>query len=99
MNLMAVTSPRSRAWSLGRVPNRLLVLGLALALAVGGAYVALGNPFARNQAGPTYQTAAASLGTVQVTVSASGPITTPASVPLSFPSSGLLTAIDVAGGQ
>src|SRR2546423_14203789 len=77
MNLMAVTSPRGRTWSPGRVPNRFLLLGLALVLAVGGAYAALGNPFARSQATPTYQTTAAALGTVQVTVSASGPITTP----------------------
>src|SRR5258708_6449659 len=99
MNLMAVTAPRSRTWSPGRVPNRFLLLGLALALAIGGAYAALGNPFARTQTTPTYQTAAASVGTVQVTVSASGPITTPASVPLSFPSSGKLTEVDVAVGQ
>src|SRR6266704_2037897 len=68
MNLMAVTSRRARTWSPGRVPNRFLLLGLALALAVGGAYAALGNPFARSQATPAYQTTAAALGTVQVTV-------------------------------
>src|SRR5207244_12745002 len=100
MNQMAVTAPRARPWSAGRVPSRLLLIGLALIIAVGGAYAAIqGNPFARSTAAPTYQTSAAALGSVQVTVSATGPITTPASVPLSFKSSGKLNELDVAVGQ
>src|SRR5690242_7157441 len=100
MNLMAVPGPRVRTWSPGRVPSRLLALGLALALALGGAYVVVnGNPFNRAAAAPTYQTSAATLGTVQTTVSATGPISMPASVPLSFKSSGKLTELDVAVGQ
>ena len=97
---MAVTAPRARPWSPGRVPTRLLAVGLALALALAGAYVLIaGNPFNRAAATPTYQTTPASLGSVQTTVSATGPITFPASVPLSFKSSGKLTEVDVAVGQ
>src|ERR687886_2681946 len=100
MNQMAATAPRARPWGPGRVPSRLLALGLALTVALGGAYAAIqGNPFAKTSAAPTYQTAAASQGTVQVTVSATGPITTPASVPLSFKSAGKLAEIDVSVGQ
>jgi hypothetical protein len=54
MNLMAVADPRTRSWSPGRVPNRLLALGLALTLLVGGGYaLTKGNPFAPSQTLPT----------------------------------------------
>src|ERR1700736_6201797 len=97
---MALSAPRTRPWTPGRVPLRLLLLGLAGAAAVGGTYVALaGNPFTRNQQAATYQTAPVNQGTVQVTVSATGPVTIPANVPLSFPSSGRLSEIDVTVGQ
>ena len=87
MNLMAVTAPRARPWSTGRVSFRLLALGLVLALILGGAYAAIaGNPFARSSTAVTYQTTPAALGTVQTTVSATGPVSMPASVPLSFKS-------------
>ena len=100
MDLMAATAPRTRAWSAGRIPTRLLALGLALTVALGGAYVAfVGNPFARTTTAPTYQTSAASVGTVQVTVSATGPIVAPTSIPLSFKSSGKLSEVDVSVGQ
>ena len=36
---------------------------------------------------------------VQVTVSATGPVTTPASIPLSFKSAGKLSELDVSVGQ
>src|SRR5215471_10929496 len=97
---MAVTAPRSRPWSTGRVPTRLLLLGLAAVVAIGGSYVAIaGNPLARNQQAVTYQTSNVNRGTLQVTVSATGPVTSPASVPLSFPSSGKLSELDVSVGQ
>src|SRR5713226_10045543 len=97
---MAVSAPRIRPWIPARVPKRVLLLGLAAVVASGGTYVAvLGNPFARNQQAVAYQTSQVTQGTVQVTVSASGPITTPASVPLSFASSGKLSEIDVSVGQ
>src|SRR5947209_19307794 len=97
---MAISAPRTRPWTPGRVPNRLLLPGLAAAVAVGGSYVVVnGNPFGRSQAGPVYQTAAVSQGTLRVTVSATGPITNPASVPLSLKSSGKLGQLDVSVGQ
>jgi multidrug efflux pump subunit AcrA (membrane-fusion protein) len=68
---------------------RLLLAGSALALVLGGGYIAVaGNPFARTSSAPTYQTAAVGAGTLQVTVGATGPITNPTSVPVSFKSAG-----------
>src|SRR5579859_7523251 len=97
---MALSAPRTRSLAPGHLPQRLAALGLALALAAGTTYVAVvGNPFARTQTAPTYQTTPATLGAVQVTVSATGPITTASSVPLTFKSSGKLSEIDVSVGQ
>src|ERR1700736_6524348 len=97
---MALSAPRARSWAPGHLPQRLAALGLALAFALGTTYVVLqGNPFARTQSAPTYQTAAATLGVIQVAVSATGPITTAASIPLSFPSACRLSEIDVSIGQ
>src|SRR3984893_4415915 len=97
---MAVSAPRTRTWSPGRIPNRLLLLGLAVVVAAGGTYVAIaGNPLTRSQQAVTYPTSAVRQGTLQVTVSATGPITNPATVPLSFKSSGKLAELDVTLGQ
>ena len=97
---MAVSAPRARAWSPGRVPYRLFLIGLAAAVAVGGTYIAIaGNPLNRNQQAVTFNTAQVSQGTLQVTVSATGPVTNPSSVPLSFKSSGKLSEVDVSIGQ
>ncbi|MBV9547191.1 MAG: biotin/lipoyl-binding protein, partial [Chloroflexi bacterium] len=75
------------------------MLGLAAAIALGGAYLVLANPVGRNQQAPTYDTAQVTQGNLQVTVSATGPITSPSNVPLSFKSSGILTELDVSVGQ
>src|ERR1700736_1528257 len=97
---MAVSAPRTRSWSPGRVPTRLLLLGLAAVIATGGTYIAIaGNPLARNQQAATYPTSAVKQGTLQVTVSATGPITNPATIPLSFKSSGKLSQLAVGLGQ
>jgi len=67
---MALSAPRTRPWSTGRIPRRFLAFGLALALALSVAYAAVvGNPFARTATTPTYQTAAVTQGSVQVAVS------------------------------
>src|SRR5262249_34213441 len=55
----------------------------------------LGN----RETAPTYQTAPVNTGTLQVTVSATGPITNPTSVPVSFKSTGRLSEVDVAVGD
>ncbi|HEY2596299.1 MAG TPA: efflux RND transporter periplasmic adaptor subunit, partial [Chloroflexota bacterium] len=97
---MAQSAPHSRAWMPGRFPVGLATLALALMLALAIAYVAvLGDPFSHSTPAPTYQTAQATQGSVQVTVSATGPVTTVASVPLTFKTSGQLSEIDVAVGQ
>src|ERR1700730_8623634 len=97
---MAVSAPRTRSWSPGRIPTRLLLLGLAAIVATGGTYIAIaGNPLTRNQQTAIYPTSAVRQGTLQVTVSATGPITNPATMPLSFKSSGKLSELDVSLGQ
>src|ERR1700736_4703453 len=97
---MAVSAPRIRNWIPGRIPNRLLLLGLAVVVAAGGTYVAIaGNPLTRNQQAVTYPTTAVRQGTLQVTVSATGPITNPSTIPLSFKSSGKLAQLAVGLGQ
>src|ERR1700694_3703750 len=97
---MAVSAPRSRTWSPARVPRRLLLLGLAAIVATSGTYSAItGNPLTRNQQAATFPTSAVKQGTLQVTVSATGPITNPQTVPLSFKSSGKLSQLDVGLGQ
>src|SRR5207247_2356649 len=97
---MALSAPRARPWTPGGIPTRLLLLGLAAAVALGGTYIAIaGNPLTRNQQATTYQTARATQGNLQMTVAATGPITNPASVPLSFKSAGKLAEVDVAVGQ
>jgi multidrug efflux pump subunit AcrA (membrane-fusion protein) len=97
---MAIPATGHRPWAHTQLPARVLLMGLALALVVGGGYVmSVGNPLSRGQAPPTYQTAAVSPGTLTLTVSVTGPVTNPQSVPLSFKSSGTLTEVDVSVGQ
>src|ERR1700730_1507887 len=97
---MAVSAPRTRTWSPGRIPNRLLLLGLAVIVATGGSYIAIaGNPLTRNQQVATYPTSTVKQGTLQVTVSATGPITNPSTIPLSFKNSGKLSQLAVSLGQ
>ena len=70
---MALTSPRARPFTQARTPKRLLLIGLAAAVGLGGAYVAIeGNPLARNDNTVVYDSTAARQGTLQVTVSATG---------------------------
>jgi HlyD family secretion protein len=75
------------------------LLLLAVALVAGAGYVVAADPLHRNQAAPVYQTATVSQGTLQVAVNATGPITNPLAVPLSFKNSGTLSEIDVSVGQ
>ena len=52
---MALTSPRTRPFTQARVPKRLLLIGLAAAVGLGGTYVALeGNPLSRNDTTVVY---------------------------------------------
>src|SRR5689334_18823102 len=96
---MALSAPRTRHWT-PTVSVRFLLLGLGMALVSGIAYVVIvGNPFESGTAAPLYQTATVTQGSLKVTVSATGPVTNPASVPLSFKSGGKLTELDVTVGQ
>src|SRR6185437_11239523 len=96
---MAVTSERARPWVPGWLPNRWLLLLLGVAVVAGAGYVVAADPLHRNQSAPTLQTSTVSQGRLQVAVNATGPITNPQAVPLSFKSSGTLTEIDVNVGQ
>ena len=96
---MAISAPRTRTWSLSRLPGRLLLVGLAAAVGLGAILLVVGNPFTRNQQTQTYQTSPVTQGTLAVTVAATGPITNQTSVPLTFKSSGKLTEVDVTVGQ
>ena len=89
---MAITSERARPWVPGWVPNRWLLLALALIVVLGVGYVVVADPLHRNQPAPVYQTATVSQGTLQVAVNATGPISNPMAVPLSFKNSGTFTA-------
>ncbi|TME23946.1 MAG: biotin/lipoyl-binding protein, partial [Chloroflexi bacterium] len=97
---MALSTPHARPWSPARVPYRPLLIGLAVVVGLGGTYVAVaGNPFGRNQQAVTFDTALISQGRLQLSVAATGPVTNPVSVPLSFNSSGKLSEVDVGVGQ
>jgi hypothetical protein len=82
---MAIATGRTHTGSGLRLPGRLLVGGLALAVVAGTSYVVFaGNPLGRGEQAPSFQTVTLSQGPLRVTVSASGPITNPQSVPLAF---------------
>jgi hypothetical protein len=62
---MAIPATRPRHWNHSRVPTRLLLVGLTLALVIGGAYaVVASNPVSRGQKVPAYQTTSVAPGTL-----------------------------------
>ena len=68
---MAVSAPRTRPWSTGRVPVRWLLVGVVILVVLAGVYVALeGNPLTSNQQAVTYDTSRVNQGTLQVTANA-----------------------------
>src|SRR5438477_571119 len=72
---MALSAPRTRPLSLGRIPTRLLAIGLAAAVGLGGAYVAVeGNPLAARQQAVTFDTSAVTQGTLQTNGSATSAV-------------------------
>lgn len=92
---------RPRPWSSGRFPPirpRWLVLaGLLIAVAAGwGAWAQLAST---RTSRPVYQTSTVARGTLRTTVSATGPIANPTSVPLGFKNSGRIAEIYVLLGD
>jgi HlyD family secretion protein len=81
-----------------RGPWRALLLALVTALLVGGAVYAYR---VRTQAAatPTYSTVPVTRGDLDVGVNATGPVSTAASIPLTFKNSGLLTKVLVKPGD
>jgi HlyD family secretion protein len=87
-------------WRTAGVPNRKLLGAYATALVLGGSYAAVtGGPFGRGQDLPKYVTAPVTQGPLQVTVTATGPVTNPQNLPLSFKNAGMLAELDLAVGQ
>src|SRR5688500_13677853 len=87
-------------WRSQRLPPRpllLLLLLLTLAAIVGSAY-GLGLIGQQSNA-VTYQSAPATRGSVVSAITATGPITSPSSLPLTFKSSGKLTEVNVKVGD
>ena len=93
---MALSRPHARPALQARVPKRMLLIGLAAAVGLGGTYVAIeGNPLARSGQTVVYDSTPVRQGTLQVTVSATGPITPPTastSATARFDDPGLRTA-------
>ena len=92
---------RPRLWALGRIPPIrpvwLILFGLLLLAVVSWA---IWNAFfATRPSRPTFQTAPVTRGALQVSVSATGPISNPTSIPLTFKSSGRLVELNVAVGD
>jgi len=78
---MAISAPRARPLASARISRRLLLIGLAAAVGLGGAYVAIeGNPLANKQQPVAFTTAPVTQGMLQLRVSAAGPLTNPQSV-------------------
>src|SRR5438128_7704879 len=87
---VALAVPRPRTY----FPNRLLLVGLAAAVVIGGCYIAFfGKPLTNSQKTLTYPTSPATTGALQVTVAATGPVTNASSVPLTFKSTGKLAEV------
>src|SRR5215212_4874013 len=87
-------------WRFGRIPQRSLALLLLGALIIGGGVWAYQyGPFAQRAPTVTYQTSGVQPGDLRVTVTATGPITSPSTLPLTFKNSGKLVEIDVAVGD
>src|SRR2546423_15593588 len=86
----------SRTWTaVGRVGNLpirpiFILLLLVLILAAGAAWAFANGLLGQRQAAVTYQSAPVARGNVVSSIAATGPITSPVSLPLTFKSSGKL---------
>ena len=90
---MAVTVPHSRPWFGARFPIRRFIVVLGLVTLVAGV-VLLGVRVIANRATvTTYDTATISRGALRATVAATGPISDPTNVPLTFKSTGKLAEL------
>src|SRR4051794_1653543 len=89
----ATSTPRRipPRWSLPLLIALLVAIGLAAAYAMG--YIG------QRAVAPTFQTTPVSRGEIRSTISATGPITNPASLPLTFKSSGKLIDLRVQVGD
>jgi HlyD family secretion protein len=97
--MVSVAPSRPSNWRVSKPPMVPLLLTFLAVLVVGGVLAYLGGMFGTRQAAPAYQTAPVTRGTVTNAISATGPITSPASLPLTFKSAGRLSEVKVAVGQ
>src|ERR687886_754501 len=98
---MARALPVQRTiWASGRLPGRNAgLLLLLLLLLVGGAWLLWTRVLNPAPTAPPYQTATVNRVNLITVVSGTGPITTAASLPLTFKSSGRLAELDVQVGD
>src|SRR5690349_15925539 len=87
-------------WRSNRMPPRWLLLLLLLIIAALGAAWAYMNGYIGQRETPiTYQTTPVTRGNVVQAVTATGPISSPASLPLTFKNAGRLSELDVQVGD
>ncbi len=97
---MALSVPQPRPWAPGAAAKRFLLVGLAAIVAVAGSSLYFfGNQLTNTQKALIYPTSVVRAGTLQVTVSATGPISNAINFPVSFKSSGKLGELDGSLGQ
>ncbi|MFN8522869.1 MAG: biotin/lipoyl-binding protein [Chloroflexota bacterium] len=96
----AVTGPPPAVWRPPRIPLGVAVLALlASVIAAASYYVYTAGYFTRADQAPRYQTVAVQVGNVTSTVVATGPISSPSSLPLTFKSQGKLVELLVSVGD
>ncbi|MBA2449046.1 MAG: biotin/lipoyl-binding protein [Chloroflexi bacterium] len=94
------TLTRPRPWTFGRFPIRPpWLLLLLVVLAAAAAWAAWAWWVGSRQTLPGYQTAEVARGSLAVSISATGPISAPTSIPLNFKSGGKLAEVNVEVGQ
>src|SRR5215469_10236372 len=97
--MSTIAVPRTHA-SMPRLPRgSWLLVGLIAALAAGTAFAFGTGALGRRSSSTQYQTAAVTRGSLQLTISATGPVTNPTSVPVTFKSQGKLAQVYVSAGD
>ena len=80
-------------------PHPIFALVALVILASGGVWAFTEGPLHQGQATPTYQTAPVTRGNLAITVSATGPISSTNTLPLTFKNAGRLAEVDVQVGD
>src|SRR6476659_2740489 len=89
----------TRPMSFRRPPSRLILLLLGALLLLGGGLAWYMGLIGTRQQALVYQSAPVERGNLIVAIGATGPITSPSMLPLTFKSAGKLIELDVAVGD